>query len=87
VATCETACVGCDHRAELVDSDDLNAFAVKRKILVLSGLMRVLKEDSAIRVRDGTRARASHRVQDDRRRLPAIRASIEQILTLQRETP
>jgi hypothetical protein len=40
--------LGCDYRAELVDSDDLNAFAVKRKILVLSGLMRILKEDSAI---------------------------------------
>lgn len=39
---------GCAYRAELLDSDGFNAYAVDRRIVVLAGMLRLLKDDAAI---------------------------------------
>ena len=39
---------GCAYTAQLVDSDGFNAYAAGRRIVVLSGMLRLLKDDAAI---------------------------------------
>ena len=39
---------GCAYRAELLDSDGMNAYAVERRTVLLAGMLRLLRNDSAV---------------------------------------